>query len=252
MRTFLFILLLASSLIAQTRAELDEKYGPIEGGRYRVRPGIAVEATFSESGKATALRIVPDDAKDKNALLRPEDARKVVRELAGNRMCRGPKSSSRIDIACPPRKRCFGVKEVWKSLTTLIVWHKDSVVYLLVTPNDPPAEPPPGTIKLLPGYEHVPGCGIDTRTGRIQSSSGISIQYDIGGLTGNFASQYQQTAKWKRTEWIDENPVLIVLAQDDRIFATFSNPNANFWAKVSSQADIDDFLKMVLTYKPFK
>jgi len=83
MKTLLVVigLLLVSPLAAQTRAELDSKYGPIEGNLYRIKPGIAVQVAFSESDEVESFRIVSDDPKDKNALLRVEDVRKVVGNL---------------------------------------------------------------------------------------------------------------------------------------------------------------------------
>lgn len=255
MKSLFIILFLISPLAAQTRAELDNKYGPVEGNLYRIKPGIAMDVTFSENDKVQTLRIVPDAPNDKNALLRIEDVRKVVSELVGRRMCRGPLSTSRIDLACPPRKGCFGFKEGWKSLTTLMVRYKQSVVYALMTLEDQPAEPPPGNMKLLPGYEHMPGCGIDTTGGYIKrSGGGIEIHYDIGQMAGNFAKRYANpnVAEWIRTEQVGEDSVLIVLMKQKRIVATFEKSVANFSANVSSQSDIDDFLKMVLTYNPTK
>jgi hypothetical protein len=200
-------LFIASSLTAQTRAELDAKYGPIDGNHYRVKPGIAVEATFAEDGGVKTLRIVPDNPKDENALRPIDDVRNVIRELLGSRMACRPRSSERIEIACPPRKGCFGFKEEWKSHSILLVWYKKSVVSVSMTLFEPPPTPPPGNIKLLPGYEHFPACGIDTLAGDIKKSGGLEISYDIGAM-------------------------------------------ANFSATVRSQSDIDDFLKMVLTYNP--
>jgi len=46
--------------------------------------------------------------------------------------------------------------------------------------------------------------------------------------------------------------VLIVLTKQKYIVATFEKAVANFMATPASQADIDDFLKMVLTYNPPK
>ena len=81
------------------------------------------------------------------------------------------------------------------------------MVSVSMTLFEPPPTPPPGNIKLLPGYEHFPACGIDTLAGDIKKSGGLEISYDIGAM-------------------------------------------ANFSATVRSQSDIDDFLKMVLTYNP--
>ena len=252
MREILLILLLIPTLAAQTRTALDGQYGPPEGNRYLIKPGIAVEATFSESGSAKTLRIVPDDPNNKNALLRVEDVRNVIRELVPGRLCNRPLEYTKIkQLLCPPRKGCRGVQEEWKTATTLMVWHKKDVVYNLITLKDEPV-PPPGHIRLLPGYEHMPSCGIDTNSGYIRKEGGMEIHYDIGKMAGNFAMRYvdPSIAEWTRTEQFGDDSVLIVLTKQNYIVATFEKSVANFSARVTSKSDIDDFLKMVLTYKP--
>lgn len=253
MRIFLILLIIASPLLSQTRAEIDEKYGPIEGARYRVAPGIAVEAAFFKSGRVKTLRIVPETSRDKNALLVADDVRKLVRELAPGRLCRSPLSTKKLKVPCPPRKECEGIQEEWKMATMLMVWHKESVAYSFITLSDQ-LIPPPGGIKLLPGYEHVPGCGIDTLGGYIRKKGGIEIHYDIGVMAGNFAMRYADSpvAEWTRTEQLQDDTVLIVLTKENRIVATFETSIANFTANIASQSDIDDFLKIVLTYNPPK
>jgi hypothetical protein len=126
MKVFLlFLALLAGAvqLTAQTRSEFDSKYGPIEGNRYRVRPGIAAEVTFSKNDRVKTIRIVSDDPKDKDTLLRVQDVREVVRELIPGRICRLPVATSKISALCPPRKGCQGFQEEWMRATTLMVWY---------------------------------------------------------------------------------------------------------------------------------
>jgi len=123
-----------------------------------------------------------------------------------------------------------------------------------MTLYDQPTAPPPGNIKLLPGYEHVPGCGIDTAAGYIKKDGGMEINYDIGKMAGNFAIRYSNSniVEWTKTEQVGDDSVLIVLTKQKYIVATFEKAVANFMATPASQADIDDFLKMVLTYNPPK
>ncbi|MBX3245219.1 MAG: hypothetical protein KF685_12280 [Acidobacteria bacterium] len=250
MKGLLAILLLVLPLAAQTKVELDSKYILIEGNLYRIKPGIILEVTFSDTGKAKTFHIFPDDPKDKNLVPSTEVIRGAIRELVGSRMCRTPLRSYRINIPCPLRKGCYGVKEEWKSLTTLMAWHKNSWLYATMSLQDEPEIPPPGRMKLLPGYIHLPGCGIDTSVGSIKIDGGMEIRYDIGHLTDNFASRYANTndAEWTKTEYIRDDSVLIVLTKQRHIIASFEKASANFSARISSQADIDDFLKMVLTY----
>jgi hypothetical protein len=252
MKILLIALFLVSPLTAQTRSELDSKYGPGEGNRYRVKPGIAMEVTFSDSGKAKQIRIFPDDPKDTEALMRPEDVRKIASEILPGRIGGGPESHTEIDVPCPPRNGCKGYQEVFMTLTALSAWHNRSIAYVVLTLNDE-NPPPPGNIKLLPGYEHEPHYGFDTRVGVIKKLGGLQIRYDIGSMAGNFAKRFSpNTAEWTRTEYVNNDSALIVLTKDNRIYATFDKAVANFFAKVSSQSDIDDFIKMVLTYDPRK
>lgn len=249
MKSLIILFVLVSPLVAQTRSELDSKYGPIQGGRYRIQSGVAVEATFSDNGKVRTLRIIPDDSGDKNSLLRIEDVRKVSRELVGNRLCHFPLKSTEIKVPCPPRTGCRGVQEEWKRAETLVVWFKELVVYATITLADD-SVPAPGNIKLLPGYEHIPSCGIDTAGGYIKKVGGVELHYDIGHMAGNFARRYSNSynAEWTRTERVGDDTVLIVLTKQNRIVATFEKAVANFTANVISQDNIDDFLKMILTY----
>src|SRR5262245_43963588 len=105
-KSLLIVFFFALPLAAQTRADLDKKYGPTEGNVYRIAPGIALEATFSENGNAKTFRILPDNPKDEKARIRIEDVRKLAYELLGGRMCYKyrPRNTERIDIECPPKK----------------------------------------------------------------------------------------------------------------------------------------------------
>jgi hypothetical protein len=61
-----------------------------------------------------------------------------------------------------------------------------SVAFAATTQKDPP----PGNIKLLPGYQHKTLQGIDTRVGKIWKEGGLEIKYDIGSLV-------QRTIRWR-------------------------------------------------------
>jgi len=82
----------------------------------------------------------------------------------------------------------------------------------------------------------------------------MEINYDIGKMAGNFATRYSNSniVEWTKTEQVGDDSVLIVLTKQKYIVATFEKAVANFMATPASQADIDDFLKMVLTYNPTK
>lgn len=251
MRMFPIILLLVTPLIAQTRAELDTKYGPSDNDRYRVRPGIVAEVAFADNGKVSQFRIVSNDPKDPKALLPADDVRMVIWEIVPGGFRRRPHSYAKIQTPCPPRKSCDGHRDVFDNITTLMVWHKKLIAYALVTIEDK-VYPPPGNIKMLPGYENVEGYGIDTSAGVIRKAGGLEIHYDIGHMAGNLAKRNEtlRNAEWTRWEQTNGDSVLIVLTKNKRIVATFERAVANFYANVGSQSGIDDFIKMVLTYDP--
>src|SRR5688572_1502068 len=102
MRILPIVLLLVTPLIAQTRAELDTKYGPSDNDRYRVRPGIVAEVTFADNGNVNQFRIISDDPKNPNALLPVGDVRDVMRELVPGRTGYRPKSYTELETPCLP------------------------------------------------------------------------------------------------------------------------------------------------------
>lgn len=207
-----------------------------------------MEVTYADSGKVKQFRIVPDNPNDKNALMPIDEVRRVIRELIPGRICR-PRSTKEIKVPCPPRKSCRGVEEVFRTLTALMVSYNNSAAYALLTQKDE-LIPPPGNMTLLAGYEHEPHCGIDTAVGVIKKIGGMEIHYDIGSLAGNFAIRYSNSdvAEWTRTEPANGDMVFIVLTKKKIIYASFARTFANFSARVGSQSDVNDFLKMVLTY----
>ncbi|HEX6126530.1 MAG TPA: hypothetical protein VFZ23_14245 [Pyrinomonadaceae bacterium] len=246
MKTLLIVLLLALPFTAQTRAELENKFGQPEGDRYRIKSNMAVQATFFESGRVKTLRIIPADPKE---LLTNEEAWRMMGQLAPGRLCHRARNLSQLEVSCPPFGKCRLIREEWRRATTQMVRFKKDVVYFSITLTDD-VKPPPGNINLLPGYSHTPGCGIDTATGYIRKHGGMEIYYDIGKLAGNFAKRYVGSDKveWTKTEKVGDDAVLIMLTKEKRIVATFEKAAANFTASVNSQSDINDFLKMVLSY----
>jgi hypothetical protein len=127
----------------------------------------------------------------------------------------------------------------------------------------------PGAIVLLSGYKHQKLQGNDSLPGRIWKDNGLEIEYDIGGLTGNFAEQVLSPTSPRKPAWSKEQiirgmRVVTVLTTDRRLIVTFSalptglgkgrpggwDQPANFTAKVNSDEDIADMLLMIMTYDP--
>lgn len=116
---------------------------------------------------------------------------------------------------------------------------------------DEPADSAPGGIKLLSGYKHQVLQGIDTRVGKVWKEGGLSIQYDIGKLAGNYAkAQGKDEPLWHKEQVIGGRTVHLTLAKDKKFYVTLPQGNANFWGQVKTEEDIADILLMVLTYAP--
>src|SRR3982750_1614299 len=75
----------------------------------------------------------------------------------------------------------------------------------------PDADPPPGGIRLLEGYQHKRERGIDSSPGRIWKEGGLVIRYDIGGLAGNYAEHQEKAERvWTRQQVVGDRRVEIV------------------------------------------
>ena len=109
----------------------------------------------------------------------------------------------------------------------------------------------PGDIRLLEGYKHVRGQGIDTAVGEISKAGGLTIRYDIGGMAGWYAAKCQrkENCVWFKRQVVNGSELWLGLTKGGEILATFRGDNANFFAQTKSTEDIVDFLAMVLTYR---
>ena len=115
-------------------------------------------------------------------------------------------------------------------------------------------DPLPGSIKLLEGFQHQKLQGTDSRVGKIWKDEGITIQYDVGRLAGNYAKQQREYQAdqllWAKQQTIKEARVELVLKRDRELFVSFPDHSANFYGKVQTEEDLVDALLMVLTYLP--
>ncbi len=109
---------------------------------------------------------------------------------------------------------------------------------------------PPGSIKLLPGYSHQALRGIDTRVGKISRKDGLTIQYDIGTLAGNYAEARKDEAVWFKVQVLNGQTVHVAFTNDKTLYVTFTNGPANFYATVKTEEDLADVLLMLSTYTP--
>ncbi|MEE9128805.1 MAG: hypothetical protein V3T84_02215 [Phycisphaerales bacterium] len=115
-------------------------------------------------------------------------------------------------------------------------------------------DPPPGSITLLDGYKHQKLQGIDTQVGKIWKDGGITIQYDIGRLAGNYAEQQRKYQAdqlvWHKQQTVKAKRVQLALTKDRELFVSFPDHSANFYGKVQKEEDLVDALLIVLTYLP--
>ncbi len=115
-------------------------------------------------------------------------------------------------------------------------------------------DPPPGSIKLLDGFKHQTLQGIDTRVGKIWKDGGITIQYDIGRLSGNYAEQQRKYQAdqllWTKQQTWHGQPVELSMMKDRQLFVSFPERHANFYGKIPKEEDVVDALLMVLAYVP--
>ena len=133
----------------------------------------------------------------------------------------------------------------------LSVSYSFSQTKTLVLPKPTP-KPPPGNIKMLSGYVHKQGQGIDTRVGKIFKENGLKIEYDIGGLAGNYAlgayTNKKEKVIWFKIQETNGYEVLLAYLKDGSIYATFPEDDANFIADIKTNEDLADFLIMIMTY----
>ena len=114
------------------------------------------------------------------------------------------------------------------------------------------SDAPPGSVKMLSGYEHQRETGIDTTVGRIWKQDGLTISYDIGTLAGNGAAHRKETGKnlWYREQTFNGHKAQLVLTTDRFLCVTFPENTANFFGVVKTEQDLIDALLMILTYTP--
>lgn len=112
------------------------------------------------------------------------------------------------------------------------------------------AEPPPGGMRMLGGYVHTPGRGIDSTIGSIKKEGGLNIRYDIGAMAGEYVNlcRINNTCVWNKEQQLNAGLVKIALRNDGVIFATFPRTKANFYTETRTEEDIAEFLIMILTF----
>jgi hypothetical protein len=119
---------------------------------------------------------------------------------------------------------------------------------------------------LLPGYVHQPLQGIDSIVGRVAKKGGLTINYDIGGVTppgaprfgGSWSNQAERypakQALWRQKQTIGGHDVHIVHTKSKRLIISmaFKKLGINISAEARTPQDVADVLLMALTVKEKK
>ena len=112
--------------------------------------------------------------------------------------------------------------------------------------------PPPGAIKLLPGYHHRVTQGVDSRTGLIWKEGGAQIRYDIGEMAGSYTEcswcGWTKDELWRKKQVLNGKEVVCVFTKKRRLIVSFPDERANFYATIRTQAELADMLLMIFTF----
>jgi len=116
----------------------------------------------------------------------------------------------------------------------------------------------PGNMKLLPGYVAGLPAGshcIDTECGYIWNPQGLTIQYDIGGMAGVSLSHTPSSERqylWYGEAHVNGQLVRYSVSPGDKtseLVVCYPDSQANFHSEVRSDTDLDNALKMLVTYQ---
>lgn len=148
------------------------------------------------------------------------------------------------------------------SVARLITLLSCFAIYLDLSAGQP-KQPAPFKMQLLPGYHIEPyrNC-IDTRCGQIKKWFGRNVEYDMGGdLWGD--RSYKPIQDWKREcSWRENENSKTSTGTGDvdcyiddlhtdgtKLFVTFPN-GTRFFVRIKNQKQVQQLLKMLLTYDP--
>jgi hypothetical protein len=113
--------------------------------------------------------------------------------------------------------------------------------------------PPPGGIKLLPGYHHEIRQGIDSIVGIISRPGGLEIQYDIGEMAGDYTAcatcGWTKGEIWRKVQVVNGQRMVCVFTKDKRLVVSFPQSRANFYATIHGGDELADMLLMMATFQ---
>ena len=108
-------------------------------------------------------------------------------------------------------------------------------------------------VPVLPAHwSNVNSQGIDSRVGHFTSTEvNYQIHYDIGELAGEYAAaKPYPNHQWIKSGTLHGSSFNYLLNDDGILYVTFPDEGpANFWAKVSTDTDIDYVLELLARYR---
>ena len=120
----LFIFVALAAVLPQTPSTLRERYGPAdEKGRYAVRPGIGLEATFDSEGRPAAMIVTllndgttPDSTRpERRKVMRRHIALEILDEIMPTSQ-RGKQTASFLE-----ERGCFSLETIeYENVTTKV------------------------------------------------------------------------------------------------------------------------------------
>jgi len=118
-----------------------------------------------------------------------------------------------------------------------------------------------GEITMPPGFTHKQLQGFDSIPGLIEKKGGLQIHYDIGGIAKpgglRVGGQFSDRAKampiadrrWYKEQMAGGQPVHIAYSKKGVLLASFLKSGINFSVNAKTQKDLDEALKIILTYR---
>ena len=114
--------------------------------------------------------------------------------------------------------------------------------------------PPPGDMRLLPGYRHTQGRGIDSMVGRIWKEGGPIISYDIGPGSSPFTTPRSgDNTLWVKTTTVGQKTKFAVnMQKDGDTFLVDIGCGSSFAAQnVRTKEELAEVLLMLMSHRPF-
>ena len=120
MKLVLILLILCGGVVAQSRDDLEKKYGEPISETFLLRPGIIVTASHNSNGQITEMVIAPlvtDLIKSKGNGLKRDALKQLIDELVPLSERGTPQIGGFLNIACLPENDCYGSYDSYEKLT---------------------------------------------------------------------------------------------------------------------------------------